>query len=746
MKSYMLRAGKRILSGILFCLLLLSICLPAYAVEDDTVKHNLLVKAVDGSSTLLLMQKNGVWYVEATSLAELAHGKAGVSKEQKKLLIFRNNGEKDVTLYSASSEEYLRDGEAYYVPLQDASVAVGVRFYVDGEKIGAEQLKVPTELETELASVFFPDTHNLSQTIEKNKSFWQMGETLARIWSVIPFAGSGSLPGALLGTDERERYQSVVGQLLANEGSLFDALSGMANDAEESVDYADALDFTMDLIEEEGPAAQLLESMGVDEALIELLFGSYSPYMDPTDLDAWISGYSDVVSGMDLDYLLSLCSFYSSVTNAEESHIIAMDLALKNSDNENIRRAVNDVLAVRYGSAEQTLANLYSGWVKGMIVHGISNKWEDSIRKTPTGAVFYALTTVNDFVSREEPLDKNVLYYIVFAAIQRDFMKYYFEQGVSKDEVPLKDLQAVGIMYLKTAITGRESTRAEPSYYTEEIGLATDKLIRILSYDEDEYAPGYDNQALIDWLNKKASSGELDKPMYLVDYLGMTVNELAAIWGEDYTVLDGWYLGGWKSVVYEDDRVPVAFHFGDLDVSGTISAEEKIEALGVMGDDLEIVQGLSCKSTYSDLKEESWDGIIDTSLGAIYKIYLDENTIAEFQWESKAVMSSEFPAVFITDCEKFVHPDIPNKTENYRGILENEASGAMQYSIYDLDGDNTPELITAYVSLTQGRVIAYDVYKLEDGMPFLWKSEEPDAFSLPELTWYAVNDYTGLRS
>ena len=54
------------------------------------------------------------------------------------------------------------------------------------------------------------------------------------------------------------------------------------------------------------------------------------------------------------------------------------------------------------------------------------------------------------------------------------------------------------------------------------------------------------------------------KPEYMVEYLGMTVNEIAALWGEDYTVAPDLYLGGSKGIYYEDGRLPATFYFQDI--------------------------------------------------------------------------------------------------------------------------------------------------------------------------------------
>ncbi|HIY05611.1 MAG TPA: tetratricopeptide repeat protein [Candidatus Evtepia faecigallinarum] len=66
------------------------------------------------------------------------------------------------------------------------------------------------------------------------------------------------------------------------------------------------------------------------------------------------------------------------------------------------------------------------------------------------------------------------------------------------------------------------------------------------------------------------------KPEYMVDYLGMTVNEIAALWGEDYTVMDDLYLGDKKGIYYEDSRTMTGFYFLDPAGKGVQTGEEKI--------------------------------------------------------------------------------------------------------------------------------------------------------------------------
>ena len=237
---------------------------------------------------------------------------------------------------------------------------------------------------------------------------------------------------------------------------------------------------------------------------------------------------------------------------------------------------------------------------------------------------------------------------------------------------------------------------------------------------------------------------ELSRPQYLMDYLGMTITQVAEFWGEDYTLCDGWYLGGWKGMVYEDDRIPVTFYFEDPALSGTVEPEDTVIGIGAFSDDLAITEGLSCRSTYPQLQALSLDGTLDDSQGFVYSVLLNDDTVACFEWEQESAMATEYPAVLITSDEDFVHPERAAYRAIYTCVLTGEASGAMEYSLCDLDGNGVPELIAEYVSLTQHSVIGFDIYSIEDGMPFLWKSESPDTAVFPDLTWYPINDYSGL--
>lgn len=99
-----------------------------------------------------------------------------------------------------------------------------------------------------------------------------------------------------------------------------------------------------------------------------------------------------------------------------------------------------------------------------------------------------------------------------------------------------------------------------------------------------------------------------------IDYLGMTVDEMANIWGHDYAMSEYWLSGCAKGLFYTDGRTPLWFYFLDEEYENKVHGDDEIvivEYAPTEGEGLDFVApGLSSFLTYSELTNMGYDGII----------------------------------------------------------------------------------------------------------------------------------------
>lgn len=129
-------------------------------------------------------------------------------------------------------------------------------------------------------------------------------------------------------------------------------------------------------------------------------------------------------------------------------------------------------------------------------------------------------------------------------------------------------------------------------------------------------------------------------PSYVVDYLGMTLDQITAIWGDDY-VTGGWWYGGSLLIYYEDYRTPCSFFISDPTLRGFPEGDEPIQFLFCDADTLiPIAKGINANSTYSQLQAAGITGEFLTGEEAnsgdgestkLYYSYSPTITI-EFSW------------------------------------------------------------------------------------------------------------------
>ncbi|WP_417084271.1 tetratricopeptide repeat protein [Evtepia gabavorous] len=198
---------------------------------------------------------------------------------------------------------------------------------------------------------------------------------------------------------------------------------------------------------------------------------------------------------------------------------------------------------------------------------------------------------------------------------------------------------------------------------------------------------------------------EPQKPEYMVEYLGMTVNEIAALWGEDYTVAPDLYLGGSKGIYYEDSRIPATFYFQDIFNNGVQTGKERIDLIEISSD-LTIAEGFFPALTRPELESTHPEGEFaffeESGNGATYTCKYNDNISIIYGWEYGDDPEIT-PAPWITlYMEGLDNQDTQDTQMSWKDVYRVELERSLRsvsnpsmcrYYVYDINGDGTPELL-----------------------------------------------------
>lgn len=224
------------------------------------------------------------------------------------------------------------------------------------------------------------------------------------------------------------------------------------------------------------------------------------------------------------------------------------------------------------------------------------------------------------------------------------------------------------------------------------------------------------------------------KPEYMVDYLGMTVNEIAALWGEDYTVSPDLYFGGSKGIYYDDNRIAATFYFQDASNLGVQTGEEQINLIQI-STDLNIAEGFSAALTHPELEKEHPEGEFvffeESGYNATYTCQYRDDISIIYEWTygvDPETTPSSWVSLFMegmdtqdsqsTQASTSPSTQVPSWKELYKAeLLQSLNTGIdpsmCKYYVYDIDGNGTPELFEG-IGTCRADYTTY-VYTVRDG-------------------------------
>ena len=174
--------------------------------------------------------------------------------------------------------------------------------------------------------------------------------------------------------------------------------------------------------------------------------------------------------------------------------------------------------------------------------------------------------------------------------------------------------------------------------------------------ETEEAADSTDSSKTKSETEEPASAQSAAPPKYLVNYLGMTVSEIANIWGDDYTLTEPGVMEGGTGLHYDDLRTNLWFI---IEGSSSGNANDKISSVKLWEPDSEpdlwIEEGVPCHVTLTDLEQMNLPGSPDQiELGPMHYWYdIGNHITVGFFWNSVyenaniELAYTDYPEVYI---------------------------------------------------------------------------------------------------
>ncbi len=146
---------------------------------------------------------------------------------------------------------------------------------------------------------------------------------------------------------------------------------------------------------------------------------------------------------------------------------------------------------------------------------------------------------------------------------------------------------------------------------------------------------------------------EKAKQYSIVDYYGMTINDVTQIWGKDYTILNGLIGGGWGGIYYEDKRCPFTFCFKSTSMPAKCNGDELLSGIIVypemQDDDFFAIDNIKLVCSLSEVSQKLNGTSYENELygGQSYSCELENGVLLGFTWIDNNNLPSEISATFI---------------------------------------------------------------------------------------------------
>jgi hypothetical protein len=432
------------LQNALICLLLvcafsISLAVPAFAADD--VKGTISLEANGKSTTLAVLLRDGVWYAEIQSLAKIAvcnsdrdskgesvlTTKAAVSQNNGKVVFTRENtvlNYQPIILYTCDKDKNVQVDDSYYVPLEEASKALGIHFTATDGKLYSKTTRTVKDLREDLNYVFSAPNFNASSIIIDPSTHWATIETASRVYAALPFVGDGSVVGTLLGTDEDDRFMKAFTNILTFDEDMSNICVDLSNLLSDSETERDVL-------------STVLEEMAKMDGELEQYAETFE-------------GINEKVDASQLKEVMSITALIEVASRFDESVVLMYKDIFQNSKNKRVKKTAQMAFDSIY--PDKALKTMGENWAVGLVLGRIENRLEkvnleaEGINKI----IQYIGAKTIDSVTNGSSISNAVIYMSIYTTIQNEIREYYYKNRESMDQTDVAEkLLCAGRLYTK---------------------------------------------------------------------------------------------------------------------------------------------------------------------------------------------------------------------------------------------------------------------------------------------------------
>lgn len=432
------------LQNALICLLLvcafsISLAVPAFAADD--VKGTISLEANGKSTTLAVLLRDGVWYAEIQSLAKIAvcnsdrdskgesvlTTKAAVSQNNGKVVFTRENtvlNYQPIILYTCDKDKNVQVDDSYYVPLEEASKALGIHFTATDGKLYSKTTRTVKDLREDLNYVFSAPNFNASSIIIDPSTHWATIETASRVYAALPFVGDGSVVGTLLGTDEDDRFMKAFTNILTFDEDMSNICVDLSNLLSDSETERDIL-------------STVLEEMAKMDGELEQYAETFE-------------GINEKVDASQLKGVMSITALIEVASRFDESVVLMYKDIFQNSKNKRVKKTAQMAFDSIY--PDKALKTMGENWAVGLVLGRIENRLEkvnleaEGINKI----IQYIGAKTIDSVTNGSSISNAVIYMSIYTTIQNEIREYYYKNRESMDQTDVAEkLLCAGRLYTK---------------------------------------------------------------------------------------------------------------------------------------------------------------------------------------------------------------------------------------------------------------------------------------------------------
>lgn len=650
------------LQNALICLLLvcafsISLAVPAFAADD--VKGTISLEANGKSTTLAVLLRDGVWYAEIQSLAKIAvcnsdrdskgesvlTTKAAVSQNNGKVVFTRENtvlNYQPIILYTCDKDKNVQVDDSYYVPLEEASKALGIHFTATDGKLYSKATRTVKDLREELNYVFSAPNFNASSIMIDPSTHWATIETASRVYAALPFVGDGSVVGTLLGTDEDDRFMKAFTNILTLDEDMSNICVDLSNWLSDSETERDIL-------------STVLEEMSKMD-------GELKQYAETFE------GMNDKVDASKLKEFMSITALIQVASRFDESVVYGWTDIFQKSENKRVKKTAQKVFDSIYKSKDFQVTTEHLGI--RFVLERIQDNLEEYLEKNidinlnlePEGMnklIAYIGAKKIDSITNGSSISNAVIYMSIYTTIQNEIREYYYKNRESMDQPDVAEkLLCAGRLYTKCIYEEYKNFSFDNDI--KDSAQNADNCFRntlklLMSYEAKKCVEEIDNSDFFDTLTENYASLVHTPPTipYLGDvpiFIGCTVSEATEVLGTDY---ERDYLEGGAALFFENSGFVLALD-GEY-YQKELTGNEEINYQEVQGS-YKLVNNLSVCSTprevasYQASRGQTMDPLTEDGHFFVYDSWVSDPSgkyAIEFQYES---LGSDEPALCVSIC------------------------------------------------------------------------------------------------